>query len=416
MGEADSIPEDGSAASAFRSLIADSRLLYDVVEPRRDGRSETRRIEKEGPTNIVTTSTKPLREQASTRVLIASIPDSPGQTEQVLEVIAREFMSPTILGEPQQWVDLQRWLALTGSTQVAVPYAGRLALAMPNGPVRLRRDFKSILTVVTSFALLHQAQRDRDEDGRILATPEDYELTRWLIGEYFISTVSDGVTPTVRETAEAVAKLHKQEGHITGARLAEHLSLARSSVDYRVKAALRGGWIVDARKAKSGPLQLGPGAPLPEVQPLPDLFGVGTASDLVSNVRTAGREPVPQGVPFDSNAGSKGRLIAEPTHRDEPDSNLLSNPDEPHGQAVDGLAIRTFGSEPGVSLPLPPERRKTDLGVIEWSAQTWATSVTPLWRSILDRAQAESDVRKQEFAIWMLSEVLRDPSFDEVAV
>ncbi len=410
MGEADSIPEDGPAASAFSSLIADNRLFYDVVEPRSDGRSETRRIEREGPTNIVTTSTKPLREQASTRVLLASIPDSSDQTDKVLEVIARQFMAPANLAEPQQWVDLQRWLALGGSNQVVVPYAGRLALAMPKGPVRLRRDFKSILTVNSAFALLHQAQRDRDDSGRILANPEDYELTRWLIGEYFSSTVSDGLTAAIRETAVAVTELHGHEGPVTGARLAEHLSLARSSVDYRVKVALRGGWIVDARKGKHGPLQLSPGAPLPDVQPLPDLFGGGVVRDSESNVRTPGPASVRKGVPTDSNTDSNPVRTLATIPKASGYSNLHSNRPASHDQAVNGPSIRMFDSEPGVPSPITQQPlRGTTTRQREPSWEEWRNLSSAQWRDIYRQAVSEGDYERQSHAAWMLYDVLRDP-------
>src|SRR5262249_15586085 len=59
--EADSIPDDGAAASAIRALITDNALVYVVTERnQKSGRFETRRIEKVGPTNLLTTSTRSL--------------------------------------------------------------------------------------------------------------------------------------------------------------------------------------------------------------------------------------------------------------------------------------------------------------------------------------------------------------------
>ena len=62
FGEADSIPDEGAAASAVRNLAAKNYLAYDVVEKDpRTGKHQTRHIVKPGPTGLVTTSTKSLR-------------------------------------------------------------------------------------------------------------------------------------------------------------------------------------------------------------------------------------------------------------------------------------------------------------------------------------------------------------------
>ena len=40
--------------------------------------------------------------------------------------------------------------------------------------VRLRRDFSVVLSLIKAHAILHQATRERDADGRIVATLADY--------------------------------------------------------------------------------------------------------------------------------------------------------------------------------------------------------------------------------------------------
>jgi hypothetical protein len=47
--------------------------------------------------------------------------------------------------------------------------------AMQNIKVRLRRDTHGLITAVKTSAILHQAQRMRDERGRIVADPLDYQ-------------------------------------------------------------------------------------------------------------------------------------------------------------------------------------------------------------------------------------------------
>ena len=88
FSEADSIPEDGPAASAVRSIAADGRMVYEVVEKNpKSGRHETRRIEKAGPTGLITTSTKSLGTQMGTRLLEITVRDDPDQTRQVIRLM-----------------------------------------------------------------------------------------------------------------------------------------------------------------------------------------------------------------------------------------------------------------------------------------------------------------------------------------
>src|SRR5207249_3710431 len=76
VAEADSIPEDGPAASAVRSLATDNEMAYDVTErDNKTGGFRTRHIRKRGPTGLMTTSTRPLGSQMDTRVLTVGIPD-----------------------------------------------------------------------------------------------------------------------------------------------------------------------------------------------------------------------------------------------------------------------------------------------------------------------------------------------------
>jgi hypothetical protein len=69
---------------------------------------------------------------------------------------------------------LQEWLA-GANHKVVIPYAERLAKMIPPVSVRLRRDFKAILYLIKSHAILHQTSREQDDRGWIIATIEDYK-------------------------------------------------------------------------------------------------------------------------------------------------------------------------------------------------------------------------------------------------
>ena len=48
-----------------------------------------------------------------------------------------------------------------------------------------------VLSMVSSHALLHQATRDRNESGEIIATLLDYEEVRLLVGD-LLSAIARG--------------------------------------------------------------------------------------------------------------------------------------------------------------------------------------------------------------------------------
>jgi len=268
FSEADSIPEDGPAASAVRSLAADNKLAYDVVEknPQTD-RFETRHIDKPGPTGLITTSTKSLGAQMGTRVLEVALADDPDQTRQVMRAHARAVMdngaSQPDLGP---FLAMQRWLEVSGASHVTVPFAAVLADLVPPAAVRMRRDFRQLLTCIQAVALLHQQQRDRAADDSVIATLVDYAHARELLTPIFDAVIAEGLTNAVRETVEAV----NPDEEVTEATLVTRLGLSKSTVSYRVGRAVSGGWLVNRETRKSHAARLARGAPLPgQVHALP---------------------------------------------------------------------------------------------------------------------------------------------------
>jgi hypothetical protein len=316
LTEADSLPEDGPAASAVRSLMSDGEMVYEVVEKGEDGGHRVRKITKPGPTGIITTSTKPLGEQASTRTLTVSISDSPEQTRLIMHAHVKRANSALTAQDLSQWVMLQRWLELAGERRVFIPYAHALADALPARAVRMRRDFPQLLTVIQAIAALHQRQRDRDAGGRIIATLEDYARARWLLEEVFTTTVNEGITPAIQQTVEAVARLSSDGTPVSEQALVKDLGLAKSTVSYRVKRALKGGFLVNQAAQKGAPAQLVLGTPLPENNSLPEptsLVVGAVESQNQSNPRTA--LPGPSGVQAEisgSNDSDGVRTVFEP--------------------------------------------------------------------------------------------------------
>src|ERR687889_937052 len=101
----------------------------------------------------------------------------------------------------ERWHALQRWLE-GAEHRVTIPYAKALARLVPPVAVRLRRDFGAVLNLIRAHAVLHQATRERDAEGRIVASFADYTTVRELVAELVSAGAEAAVPKTVRETVE----------------------------------------------------------------------------------------------------------------------------------------------------------------------------------------------------------------------
>jgi hypothetical protein len=250
----------------LRSLLSEGRLSYETVEKR----GETfvaRRMEREGPTGLVVTTTRAfLHPENETRLISITLEDSPEQTKAILRFLASVSESAVDVAE---WLKLQEWLVAHGERQVTIPYAPKLADLTPPSCVRLRRDFGVLLRLVKTHALLHQTHRGRDESGYIVATMDDYRVVRELVDDLIAEGAEATVPAIVRETVGIVARL-KEEGldAITVAAVATPLGLDKSATLRRVRAAIARGYLVNEQTRRGQPADLRVGDPLPEDQAL----------------------------------------------------------------------------------------------------------------------------------------------------
>jgi hypothetical protein len=125
-----------------------------------------------------------------------------------------------------------------------IPFAGRLAQLVPPVAVRLRRDFKTVLMLIRTHALLHQASRSKDETGRVIAAIEDYTAVRELDADLVAEGVDVTVKPEIREVVETTARLLAEgRDEVRQTDLKGALNLDKSAISRRVAGALDGGFL-----------------------------------------------------------------------------------------------------------------------------------------------------------------------------
>jgi hypothetical protein len=258
------------ATYLIRSLLSEGCIRYELVEKTAEG-LRPRLIERQGPTGLlITTTAVKLHPENETRLLSLTVTDTQEQTRAVMAALAEEPGEARPNFEP--WHALQVWLE-RAEHRVCVPYARILADLIPPVAVRLRRDFGALLNLIRAHAVLHQASRDRDDEGRIVATiEEDYVAVRELVVDLVGEGVETTVPATVRETVEAVKRLREGSNGepVTVAELARKLELDRSTVSRRARSAKDRGYLRDLEDNPRKPSRLVLGDDLPDdVQILP---------------------------------------------------------------------------------------------------------------------------------------------------
>lgn len=253
----------------IRSLVSEGRIRYETVESLKDVGIKPKLIIKEGPIGLLLTTTAlRLHPENETRLFSIPMSDSPGQTSNVMMAIASRDEGGGS-AEPE-WLALQNWL--TGAEhRVSVPYAPALASAILPRAVRLRRDFAAMLNLVKAHAILQQAVRERDAQGRIVAALDDYAEVRELINDLISEGVEASVPSIVRETVAAVGALTETSDEVNVTEVAKHLSIDKAAALRRVDSAVQSGYLrnLEARPGRPARLQLSEPVPAKDDEVLP---------------------------------------------------------------------------------------------------------------------------------------------------
>jgi hypothetical protein len=296
---------DGIGAYIMRSLLSEGRLDCGTVDKSEAGGNAARRLVKQGPTALFTSTTRSAVDaELETRVLSVGILDTPAHSRAILAGQAERATgaapSPPDLA---LWHALQAWLAVAGVHDARVPFAPALAALVPPQTLRIRRDFPKLLSLVKACALLHQVQRERAADGAVLAALADYAIVRELLAESFTAAQQDGLTPAQREAVQAVETLCAGQGEdgkgVSLSQVARRLGLDKSAASRRLANPLSQGYVcdlakrpdLDKKQRRGHAAQYVPGEPLPpKITALPTSEAVAAWPPRPENDNASGAE------------------------------------------------------------------------------------------------------------------------------
>ena len=201
--------ENSTFAMLVRSLISEGRIVHQttVEDPDSPTGRRVERIVREGPISLILTTTGELHAENETRMLSFQISESHDQTRAVIANLAlRATGTAAVRDDLSVWHEFQQWIAL-GPRDAVVPFAPQITSGIPPLMVRFRRDVGSLFSFIKASAILHQAQRQLDAQGRVVAAVADYELAFPIFCKVMAQSSGKGVPDNVREVVKLVAEL-----------------------------------------------------------------------------------------------------------------------------------------------------------------------------------------------------------------
>ncbi|MEN8184960.1 MAG: hypothetical protein ABFS46_20760, partial [Myxococcota bacterium] len=196
----------------LRVAMSEGRITRLTVNRSSSGQLVGQELEIEVLASVITTTTATaLHAENATRTFDVWIDESEELTALVNAAAAADAAGDTAADVSEQLEIFRAAMSLLESVDVAIPYADRIASEFPTRPLRSRRDFRRLLTLIRAHAGLHQRQRERDDRDRVVAHVDDYAAVHPLLQAVLAPSMT-GLT----EKALAICELHQELAASTG--------------------------------------------------------------------------------------------------------------------------------------------------------------------------------------------------------
>jgi hypothetical protein len=199
--------ENSIFSMLLRTLISEGRIIHQttVEDPDAPNGRRVARIERKGPISLMITTTGEFHAENETRMLSFNVTESPEQTRSVIAGLAASAAGKSGHHDDLKvYHDFQTWIAL-GPQDAVIPYAEIIAANIPPAMVRFRRDAGALFNFIKASAILHQAQRQMDDQGRVIAAVEDYRIAYPIFTKIMAQSAGQMVPENVRVVVELIA-------------------------------------------------------------------------------------------------------------------------------------------------------------------------------------------------------------------
>ena len=183
----------------YREMISSGRLIKLVPMRQADGTMRTERIVRDGPIGLSeSTTAQDIDAEDANRAIVINTDESQQQTQRIIRAgdEADEAGNDTLV--PSHIYELHHAMQrILERASIRIPFAkivGDMVTPHIVHNLESRRAWPQCKRVMKASALLHQFQRDRDKDGNIIATLEDYRIARDVLGPWLEKIIHGGIS------------------------------------------------------------------------------------------------------------------------------------------------------------------------------------------------------------------------------
>jgi 5S rRNA maturation endonuclease (ribonuclease M5) len=189
----------------FREFQSGHILRSSTTEKLPDGRMSSKEIIAYGPiSSLICTTQGAIYEDNMSRCFLTAIDESKEQSERIVEYQNKKMRGEIDSKAEEKATSLiQNMIETLEPLEVVNPYAGLVYL--PQEVHKIRRLNQLYLVFVQQVAWWHQLQRERDNEGRIIATLEDLQTACNLLFETIVLK-GDELDGSLRQFFEQLKK------------------------------------------------------------------------------------------------------------------------------------------------------------------------------------------------------------------
>lgn len=255
-GERSRIQEDtqAEATRALREMLSDQILRLIVTGKDDDGNPITLEIEQPGPIAYAESTTlgmSKIFDEDRTRSIFLGCDESEAQSQKIIERLATESQSPMRQEEIESIISLHHTAQrLLKPYVIVIPFAKQLTTCLPARKPECRRAFGYLLSLIKAVSLLHQYQREKTEDGNLIATLDDYEVVRQYLTQPIAIGLGVELTAGAARLLEVIESNYEIDDPFTAHDLKEETGLA--NVVYDRMAELRQHGYIKIKESGAG--------------------------------------------------------------------------------------------------------------------------------------------------------------------
>jgi hypothetical protein len=235
--------ETAEATRALREMISEGQLSLLTTVRDSDGNHHAETISQQGPIAYIESTTLGIQEifnEDRTRFILLCTDESPQQTQAVIDMLTRHAGHDQNPDMPDTITALhQTAQRLLEPARIMIPFSEKLRHALPANRIEARRTIGHLLSFIQTVALLHQFQRPKDGQGRIIASVADYEIVR----KYLSVPLARSLGKTLTPGAEELLKIVKDYDTFTIAEAATVAEISYNTANSRIKELRNAGQI-----------------------------------------------------------------------------------------------------------------------------------------------------------------------------